>query len=144
MMQFWGGFSRPYVSYLPTDFLGKLWSEQNPDSYFPRPRAYLANTSGSYLTVINDRYLQNMAYLRLKNLTVGYTLPSKITKAVKLDKVRVYFAGENIAYWSPFKKNCAYIDPEAVQDLGYVSQPRYYNCIYPWQASYMFGIDITF
>lgn len=151
MMQFWGGYSRPYVSYLPSDFLDKVWSVDNPNSYFPRPRAYSAMTSGAYLRLVNDRYLQNMAYLRLKNLTFGYTLPEKLTKAIGLEKVRVYFSGENLAYWSPFKKNCAYIDPEAMSkadsngyaDLGF-DDTRFYNAIYPWQASYMFGIDITF
>lgn len=78
MMPFWGCYSYPYLSYLPTDFLGKVWAEDNPNSYFPRARAY--SSSGGYLSKVNDRYLQNIRYLRLKNLTVGYTIPATLTK----------------------------------------------------------------
>lgn len=150
MMQFWGGYSRPYVSYLPSDFLGKIWSEDNPDAYLPRPRAYSAYTSGAYLRLINDRYLQNSRYLRLKNLTFGYSLPERLSNKINVEKIRVYFSGENLAYWSPLKKATKYLDPEmftkansdGYADLG-LSDARFYNAIYPWQASYMFGIDIT-
>ena len=48
--------------------------EDNRNAYFPRPRGYNAYAGGS-LGETNDRYIQNLAYLRLKNLTVGYTVP---------------------------------------------------------------------
>ncbi len=51
--------------------------------------------------VVNDRYLQNAAYLRLKNLTVGYTIP--ISKKI-INSLRVYFTAENLFYWSPFEE----------------------------------------
>lgn len=143
MTQFWGGFSRPYVSYLPKGFIDNCWSEDNPGAYLPRPRAYAALTSGAELYYTNDRYLQNARYLRLKNLTIGYTLPKAWTMKAKIEKLRLYFTGENMAYCSPLKKHCKYIDPEAMSNLGY-SDSRFYNAIYPWQASYMFGVDITF
>ena len=72
-MNFWGCYSASYLSFMPIDFHGKVWSEDNPDAYFPRPRAYSA--TGGYLAKVNDHYLQNIRYLRLKNLTVGYTIP---------------------------------------------------------------------
>src|SRR3546814_8520166 len=67
---------------------------------------------GGYLAKTNDRYLQNIAYLRFKNLTVGYSLPVTFSKKVGIDQVRLYFSGENLAYWSPLKKNTKYADPE--------------------------------
>ena len=143
-MAFWGPYSRPYCTYLPYDFLDNVWSEQNPDAYFPRPRAYSAFTSGAPLANTNSRYLQNLRYLRLKNLSVGYTIP--MTKKVGIEKVRVYFSGENLAYCSPFKKHSRYIDPEAAfdrRDSGGATT-RYNNAFYPWQKTFMFGIDITF
>ena len=143
-MAFWGPYSRPYCTYLPYDFLDNVWSEQNPDAYFPRPRAYAAFTSGAPLANTNSRYLQNLRYLRLKNLSVGYTIP--MTKKVGIEKVRVYFSGENLAYCSPFKKHSRYIDPEAAfdrRDSGGATT-RYNNAFYPWQKTFMFGIDITF
>ena len=138
MMPFWGCYSYPYLSYLPTDFLGKVWAEDNPDSYFPRARAY--SSSGGYLSKVNDRYLQNIRYLRLKNLTVGYTIPATLTKKAGIDQIRIYFSGENLCYWSPLKKNSKYVDPEAAINRSGVNN----NAYYPWAKTFMFGIDITF
>lgn len=136
---FWGSYSYPYLSYLPKDFLGKVWAEDNPDSYFPRARAY--STTGGYLSKVNDRYLQNLRYLRLKNLTVGYTIPVKITRKAGIDQIRVYFSGENLCYWSPLKKNTKYIDPEAAFSRD---NDAYNYAHYPWPKTFMFGIDVTF
>ena len=143
-MAFWGPYSRPYCTYLPYDFLDNVWSPENPDAYFPRPRAYSAFTSGAPLANVNSRYLQNLRYLRLKNLSIGYTVP--MTKKIGIEKLRVYFSGENLAYWSPFKKHSRYIDPEAAFDRVDSSgaTTRYNNAFYPWQKTFMFGIDITF
>lgn len=137
-MPFWGPYSYPYLTYLQKDFLSDVWSEDNPNAYFTRPMAYSA-TSGP-LSKVNDRYLQNLRYLRFKNLTVGYTLPANLMKKVGLDQVRVYFSGENLCYWSPLKKHTKYIDPEAAINRS----DAYNNAYYPWQKTYMFGIDITF
>ena len=144
-MAFWGPYSRPYCSFIADDFLDHVWAEDNPDAYFPRPRAYSAFTSGAYLYNVNDRYLQNIRYLRFKNLTVGYTVPKKATRKIGIEKVRVYFSGENLAYWSPFKQHSKYIDPEAAFDRkSSGSLTRYNNAFYPWQKTMMFGVDITF
>ena len=140
---FWGCYSYSYLTYLPTDFLGKVWAEDNPDSYFPRARAYSA--TGGYLAKVNDRYLQNLRYLRLKNLTVGYTIPVNLTKKAGIDQIRVYFSGENLAYWSPLKKNTKYVDPEAAINRKSGNDDSINNqAYYPWPKTFMFGIDITF
>jgi hypothetical protein len=137
-MPFWGPYSYPYLSYLPTNFLANTWSEDNTDAYFPRPMAY-ASTSGT-LSFTNSRYLQNIRYLRFKNLTVGYTIPANLTKKICLQNIRVYFTGENLYYWSPVKKYSKYIDPEAcISRSGDLN-----NAFYPWQKTYMFGLDVTF
>lgn len=138
---FWGPFSQPMTTYLPKDFLHDCWSETNTDAYFPRAVAYYAFTGGGQLSRVNSRYLQNIRYLRFKNLSVGYTIPKVLTKKIGVDAVRVYFTGENIAYWSPLKKHSKYIDPEG----AYNRKSKDFNrAFYPWQKSYMFGIDITF
>lgn len=63
----------------------------------------------------NTRYLQDVSYLRLKNLTIGYTLP---VLRHTFRELRVYFSGENLFYWSPFKKYCKTIDPETATNSG--------------------------
>ncbi len=132
---FWGPYVRPYSTLIPRDFHKMYWTEDNPDAYFPRPRAYAANADNSELTSVNTRYLQNIGYCRLKNITVGYTLPEKWTGKAGIKQVRLYFSGENLAYWSGIKTD--YIDPEMAATNN---QMR----IYPWQKTFMFGIDLTF
>ena len=135
---FWGPYARPFTSWIQKDFLNQCWSEENPNAYFPRPRSYVAGVgTGRELTSVNDKYLQNLAYCRLKNVTLGYTLPEKWTMKVKIESVRVFFSGENLAYLAP-GFHCNYIDPEAAAKTGKKDH------IYPWQKTLMFGIDITF
>ena len=137
-MPFWGAYSYPYLSFLQKDFLKDVWSTDNTDAYFPRAMAYSA--SGGVLSNVNDRYLQNIRYLRFKNLTVGYTLPQQWTQKAGIESVRVYFTGENLCYWSPLKKHSKYVDPEGAIDRS----GAYNNAFYPWQKSFLFGIDVTF
>ncbi|MDD7886265.1 TonB-dependent receptor [Flavivirga sp. 57AJ16] len=104
----WGPFAYPGASFIHKDFASKYWTEETPNAYFPRPRGYQAY-AGSSLNVISDRYLQDVSYLRLKNLTIGYTIPFKLKG---LDKVKVYATGENLFYWSKLKRHTLTIDPE--------------------------------
>ena len=134
---FWGLYARPFSSLIPADFVSKIWSEDNPDSFFPRPRGYIAMKDGRALGTVNDKYLQNVGYCRLKNLTFGYTIPEKLLKKAKLSQLRVYFSGENLAYASQLTKGSRYVDPEQAMTDGNLS-------VYPWQKTFMFGIDLTF
>ncbi|MCS2584490.1 SusC/RagA family TonB-linked outer membrane protein [Bacteroides sp. BFG-551] len=136
---FWGPFNRPYATFLPKNFLEQCWSEDNPNAYFPRPRAYVAfdnlSNQNRELTAANDRYLQNIGYCRLKNLTIGYSLPKQWTQKIGIDLLRVYFSGENLAYWSGLKTD--YIDPEQARRGGDLK-------VYPWQKTFTFGINVNF
>ena len=137
---FWGPFSQPMTSYLPKNFIDDVWDYNNTDAYFPRAVAYLAYNGKGQLYHNNTRYLQNLRYLRIKNVSVGYSLPKKAIKHVGLSNMRIYFTGENLEYFSPIKKHSAYIDPEGALDRS----SSYNRAFYPWQKSYMFGVDITF
>ncbi len=134
-MLFWGPFARSYATLIPRDFHTMYWTEENPDAYFPRPRGYIALNSGC-LTRPNTKYLQNVGYCRLKNLTVGYSLPKKWMDAIGFKGVRLYFSGENLAFLSGIESN--YIDPE----MAMISDTELR--VYPWQKTIMFGLDVTF
>lgn len=138
---FWGPYSNPMQSFMRRDFLSDVWDYNNTDAYFPRARGYVAEISGGYLNRTNTRYLQNCRYLRLKNLTVGYTLPAKLSKKAGIEKVRVYFSGENLTCWSPLFKHCSFLDPEAI---AHDDSESYGRSFYPWQKTFMFGIDVQF
>lgn len=147
---FWGSYCRPHNTFLSQQMINNMWSEDNPNGYYPRPRGYVAY-SGNYshnaeLTAINDRYIQSVAYLRLKNLAFGYTF-SHLGNII--DKVRVYFTGENLFYWSPMKKHNKYIDPEqAVSDVSKSADSKNQNIgsgeVYSFSKSFSIGIDVTF
>lgn len=142
-MSFWGPYAYSYTSFLPRDFYTKMcWSEDHPDAYFPRPRAY--SSTGGQLSKVNSRYIQNTRYLRFKNLTIGYTLPKALVNRIGLEKTRVYFTGENLCYWSPIAKVSKYIDPESTFQRNSENSNARNQMYYPWQKTFMFGIDITF
>jgi hypothetical protein len=79
--------------------------------------------------------LQDLAYCRLKNLTFGYTLPKSLTKKAYLEKVRLYFSGENIFIASKLKSD--YLDPE---QMMHDSNGR----VYPFSKTFSFGLDVSF
>lgn len=136
---FWGSYSFPSLSFIHTDFMKNVWSEENPNAYFPRPRGY-ASYSGGALGVVNDRYLQNAAYLRLKNLTVGYTIPLRSKKVI--NQLRVYFTGENLFYWSPLKKYTKTVDPELTNTSSTYNAGT--GVGYGYSRSYSVGVDLKF
>jgi len=87
----------------------------NPDAYFPRPYAHYEgpnnkNFSRSHGTT---QYLQDGSYIRLKTLTLGYTLPAKYADKVLLKHARIYMSGENLLTFTKLM----FYDPETV--LGY-------------------------
>ncbi len=74
------------------------WSPENPNSNIPRLQYEDKDQNG-----MSDRFLMDASYLNLQNINFGYTLPSKLTKKMGIDKVRVYLSCENVYYWSKRK-----------------------------------------
>ncbi len=106
----------------------------NTDAYYPKP--YLS-TEDLKNRQIQSRFTQNAAYLRLKNLTVGYTIPSNISKKVYINNARLYISGENLLTITSLTK---LIDPEALLG-GYGS---YTGKIHFLRSVYSIGLSITF
>jgi hypothetical protein len=102
---------------------------QNLDGYYPRP----VFGSGKNQEV-QTRYLQNAAYLRLKNLQIGYTLPPGLTKRLGGQKFRVYASGENLVTWTKLAKM---FDPETVDGGSNRS-------VYPLSKVLSLGLSVTF
>lgn len=130
--QFWHVYARPYGSFLPENFAEKMWSPENPNAYFPLVRGYIAQNSE--LSVANDMYMQDIAYLRVKNLTLGYTLPASLLSKIKVRNLRIYVSGENLFTWT--KLDTDYLDPEEV-----VTDPT--GRTYPMSKTYSAGIQLT-
>ncbi len=139
----WGQYNRPY-NYLPKWHLGNYWTEDNTDAYLPRYSGYnrIFYQGGYYA---NTRYMQDVSYIRLKNLQFGYNLPKKWLKKINIDQIGVYFSGENVWTWSPMYKltrdinvsNIGNSDPDLNTGRGDA-----YN--YPIMSTFSLGVNITF
>ncbi len=144
---FWGQYNRPYNN-IPTFQLGNMWTPENTDAYFPRTMSRAAsNNTNRTLGVAQTRYLQNVAYMRMKNIQVGYNLPSGWISRIGARSLRIYFSGENLFTYSPMYKIVKNtIDVEnavaADQDLNSGNAGDGYN--YPLLKSFSFGINLTF
>ena len=126
-----GAYTQPCVSG-GTFQRGHLdnWTPDNPGAKYPRL---------SYTSDLNKKpstfWMADASYCRLKNLTVGYTLPRQWTRKALIESLRIYFTGENLFTWSGIRSD--YIDPEMAATNGNLR-------LYPWQRTYMFGVDVTF
>ncbi|HPT30760.1 MAG TPA: SusC/RagA family TonB-linked outer membrane protein, partial [Prolixibacteraceae bacterium] len=115
------------------------WTEDNTDAFYPRP-SNSAQTSNVYNFRIQTKYLQNLAYARLKNVTLGYTIPPSLTKKVKITKLRVYGSGENL--FELDKLGRVPIDPEVGMHSS--ADARMYARGYPYHRTVSFGMQLTF
>lgn len=110
-------------------FLGKTWTVDDPGAEFPRLTVNTTRAKWNYVN--NDFMLQNNRYIRLKTLIVGYTLPVSLTRMAKLERVRVYFSGNDLWEASKIKDG---FDPE----MGETSQ----NSGYPFARTWSFGVNV--
>ena len=141
----WGPYNRPY-SWQPEDVVNNMWTPENPNAYFPRLRGYVALNSRAELNVTQSKYLQNVAYIRLKNLTIGYNLPKSLVSKVKIVNAKVYFTGQNFWTYTPMYKLIKTMDPEVIEgadpDLGAGGNGN--GMSYPMLKTFTIGINVTF
>ena len=112
----------------------EFWDANTTTAVLPRP--YINGDHGNRTT--SDLYLQNAAYLRLKQLSFGYTLPKSFLNKIKISSARVYFTGQNLLTFTKLSK---IFDPE-VYNGGVVYALD--NGGYPVSKQYTFGINISF
>ncbi|MFD2036604.1 TonB-dependent receptor [Belliella marina] len=117
---YWGGMAGGTGTY---EVYNNTWTPDRPDAFFP---AY-KNKGANRLT--QTRFLHNAAYVRLKNLSVGYNLPRELCQSFKLERLRVYGAAHNL--WE-FTKVPTLFDPEVM------------SANYPMIRSLALGLQVTF
>jgi TonB-linked SusC/RagA family outer membrane protein len=142
---FWGQYNRPY-SVMPT-FNQNRWTEANPDpnAYFPRYRAFVALSGTRELAIAQTRYLQNASYVRLKTLTLSYSLPATVVKKISAQSIRIYFSGQNLWTYSPMFKITKNFDPEVIEGSDpEVNAGGGDGFSYPMEKTYSVGININF
>jgi TonB-linked SusC/RagA family outer membrane protein len=106
------------------------WKNPGDLTKTPKPIANNTTNSNGYY---NPRWMYNGDYLRIKNITLSYTLPSKVTQRIKIDQLRIYgsavnaFTFHSVDFWDPER---------GVEGAGFG--------IYPMTKSFVVGIDLTF
>lgn len=145
---YWGTGDLAIPMYRAGDILYEhqldYWTEDNPNAKYPNP--YPNNANGKVLGLAagnggnnfypQSKYLLNLAYLRLKNITLGYTLPDALVKRAHLQKVRVYGSAQNIATISNVGVP---IDPEIT-----TGEANIYGRTWPFQKTWSFGLQVNF
>lgn len=142
---FWGPYNRPY-NRVPTEMVDEIWSEENPNTYFPRLRGYVAQGTGRELNVPQTKYLQNVAYIRLKNVQLGYNLPNKLISKLRMSQARVYVSADNIWTYSPLYKITHNLDVENIQgsDRVLTNGTNGNGNNYPMLKGWTMGLNISF
>lgn len=97
------------------------------------------NPIGMTSMVITDRFVEKASFLRLQNVTVGYTFPKKLVKKLYLTNLRVYFTGYNLACFT----NYSGADPEVSTSKNLMCPGVDYSA-YPKSRSYVAGINVSF
>jgi TonB-linked SusC/RagA family outer membrane protein len=152
---FWGPFQQPYANVYPwnldyyrgaadspeqramhsASYIAAGLADANPDSHYPVLQSWLADANyGSGLDIPQTKYLLNGAYLRIKNVSLGYTFPSAWTRKFSVSRLRVFATGENLYEFSAIKK---FVDPESINKGADAAA-------YPYQRRYAFGLNLDF
>ncbi|WP_352423646.1 TonB-dependent receptor [Proteiniphilum sp.] len=96
---------------MPQAIAKNFWKEDRTDAFYPRAWNLNGENEG-FVMRKQSRYMLNMAYLKLKNITVGYTLPKSVLKDIYLSNARIYLSLENFLTFDKLKD--LPIDPEAI------------------------------
>ena len=172
---YWGFYQQPYAGgyeHLIDFYRGQSDSEidlgkhsqsyidmglasANTDATYPILQAWLADRNlgeridqAQGLAIPQTGYLLDASYLRIKNITIGYTIPQAVTDRVNIGSLRIFFSGDNLIEWSGVKD---YYDPESITDADIRANPAVSvgrqngtGYVYPFQRRYSFGLNLDF
>lgn len=116
------------------------WTPENTDAFYPRPTSHSwLNNAQNFLR--QTRYLQDMSYLRCKNITLGYTFPEKWMNAITFTSGRVYVSAENVF---EFENGYIPVDPETTENAAASNGSLKFGKSYPFTRTVSFGLQLTF
>jgi TonB-linked SusC/RagA family outer membrane protein len=118
------------------------WTPSNPNAFYPTPTDYgAAGDKWDYQP--QTRFLLNMAYLRVKNLNFGYSFSKGVIQRLKIQKLRLFFSGENILTFDHLGN--IPIDPEIDFSQTQLDNDRAgFGRVYPYRKTYSLGLQVTF
>jgi len=116
------------------------WTPENQDAFYPAP-AFQNQSNASFNFLPQTKYLLDMSYLRLKNVTFGYTLPQAALDKIKFQRARIFFSGENLFEVDNLKVP---IDPETDYTENGRNDKNSFGRSYPYRRTLSFGLQLTF
>jgi len=122
--------------------LGTGYTNATPD-FFKAWTGTNADTKAPFqdpAVVVSDRFIEDASYLRLKNITLGYTLPVKLTSKAKIKRLRVYVSGQNLITWTRYTG----YDPEVSLNGQSLIDKGYDQGVYPTSKTILGGLNVTF
>lgn len=131
---FWGATNQGKWQSLGFKAHSDYWTPENKGAYYPRPSFEQTDRN----TKNQTRYLQNAAYARLKNVTLGYTLPKSLTEKFYVENLRFFVSAENLFTITNFTDIA---DPELI-GAGYGDGNL--GKTYPLSKTVSFGLSVTF
>lgn len=134
-----GRFQSGNARFFDNQTTDQLRRWQQPGDITDVPQARLFSTNGQQAST---RYLQESDFIRLRNLTLGYTVPQEVTKKFYMERIRIYFTGFNLLTFTDFDG----YDPESTADFNGNSNIQVGETFYsaPPAKTYTLGINIDF
>ncbi len=125
------------IQNISEQYYQNAWTPQNHSNTYAA-----INTNDNVInnSVASSAYIENGSFLKLKNFTVGYTLPQDLVKRIAVTKVRIYLSSQNLFTITSYKG----LDPEVGMQGGNATQNGVDNGIYPSSRYYTVGINATF
>ena len=125
------------VQNVSEDFYAHHWTPSNPSNTYSRA-SYNDDATGS--NVPSSAWIENGSYLKLKNLTVGYTLKADFLKTASISKLRLYVSAQNLFVITKYTG----LDPEIGIQNGNATQNGVDNGTYPSSRFFTFGLNVIF
>ncbi|MDR1116304.1 MAG: hypothetical protein LBL33_09230 [Tannerella sp.] len=119
-------------------WFGKTWTPERTDAKYP---AITNKGKRDYNYYISSNTKHNVAYARLKNLQIGYTISKNIVSKIGLEKMRIYFSGEDLF---EVHNTPGGWDPEELGIFSYPLQQNFSLGYYPFARNFSFGANIVF
>ncbi|MBC7000789.1 TonB-dependent receptor [Cytophaga sp. FL35] len=172
---YWGFYQQPYAGgydhlndyYRAVDdsqelmaqhseaYLASGLANANTEAKYPVAQSWLADRNlgeridqAKGLAIPQTAYMLNAAYLRFKNVTFGYTIPSDYSNKMGISSLRIFFSGDNLFEWSEVSD---FFDPESISDIDNRLNPAHSpgrtetsGYQYPYQRKYALGVNVSF
>jgi len=124
------------IENISEQYLNNAWTPTNHSNTYAR---ITTNDDAIGSNVASSAYIEDGSFLKLKTVTVGYTIPTDFLKKISITKVRVYASSQNLFTITGYKG----LDPEIGQQGGNATQTGIDNGAYPSSRYFTLGLNLT-